>query len=380
MKIYITLLLLTISVFPVVGQRIFRSKKPIQLEVDLSYGANSKREIIVPLGEYQIIIKNQLPKESYTVAVVKESMLPEPLELPSKTVPQTSQNQLKGGDPCEKIATLMKSINEATTEIQISSYANQLKLELVRMEASRVKYNKLTQQEKAKIDTDNTEPCEELTIEKANELLDALRTEVENIYELKVDQKITVTITKNDSDGVKTKWEVVYVTERKREAVITYGWLASSAKWPYEEERYFLATVLQETPVDPDSQPITQKYKVTKSNSSKEWYPAASVLFSYRPTAYKGASFRPVFGIGTDASSINFLFGGQLLIANNYAVNSGFIFNNRKMLNGKYKEGDEVTETLSDDQLHEDKFVPSFFIGISLRFAENPRGQSSSNP
>ncbi len=342
------------------AQSFFRPKEPTQLVIDLAVATGVKREIVLKTGEYVVVLENAIPGKKYSVSVVKENNQPDPLSLPQGTFKEPGESQ--GISPCKRINELMTSVNEAPNEQDLKSKATELAGEIRKAESKKPPYDKSA--------------CESEALKSAKEQLAGLRRTSESSFELRDDQKVTVTVSTVDAQPA-SQWTLVYITERKREAVITFGWLAYSAKWPYEEKTYFLAAVPPVAPTDPNAPPTPQLYRVTKSHSGKVFYPAASIMFSYRPTKYKGASIRPVFGIGTNASDINFLCGGQLLVAHNYALNAGFIFTNQKVLNGKYKEGDDLTETLSDEQLHDNRFVPVFFMGISLRFNENPRSSRS---
>ncbi len=382
-KLITLCLIATVVCHVSVAQKKIRLSKPSLLEIDLSIGSGSSTEKIVDPGDYEVVVLNQLSSMNYTVTFEKTNKLPIALPFPAQSTTESLDDTVP--DACKDIETALTAIKEATDEkelgvlvAKVTRLINQAEARLKKSKKDGKKGDKDGDGQEGQ-DVQKNDLCPQSFIDNAKALLNELNQKVEKIYSLKPNQSLKVTVTRLDDNGKTLKWEVIYSTEDRVVPIITYGWSGYSAKWPNREYTYFLKEIPPAPldPQNPDPNASTQTlYQVTKSNADTDWYPVASIMLSYRPVDATGATFRPVFGLGTNASSVNFLFGGQLLIHSNYAIATGFNWTSQKVLNGKYRENDLLSVTLTDEQLHDQRFVPKFFVGISLRFNENPRGGS----
>lgn len=77
-------------------------------------------------------------------------------------------------------------------------------------------------------------------------------------------------------------------------------------------------------------------------------------------------------GLGANDDEIAALFGLTFMFWQNLGLNAHVIGKNQKVLNGRYNEGDIISENLDFDQLHESRFNLHWGLSVSYRFKNNP--------
>jgi hypothetical protein len=91
-------------------------------------------------------------------------------------------------------------------------------------------------------------------------------------------------------------------------------------------------------------------------------------------------SFGPTAGLGLSKDKAA-VFGGVGLTYNwNLAFIAGVAVSPHTRLRGRYAAGEELTESLSEEQINRDVFRPTWLFAMTFRFASNPFGAGGDEP
>lgn len=189
---------------------------------------------------------------------------------------------------------------------------------------------------------------------------------------LKKWEMLTITI-KRDT----LTWTYTYKTHTESPWSVMYGF-TYVPNWLSPSKNYF-------TKLDSD-----KKYTITElnvqSNSGKIFKNITpTIMFTCKPIekySWKEDCWKSFFsnniyqlgltgGLSLDLNNPTAMVSPSLIFADNLSLNFGLVFTQKDVLNGKYKEGEQLSEILSFEQLHEKKYMPELFFSIAFRFEKN---------
>lgn len=171
--------------------------------------------------------------------------------------------------------------------------------------------------------------------------------------------------------GVGTLHRVIvrrFVAPPAQTFLVTYGFNFI----PKNDDEYY---------AKPSSPPTAgpQSYELAKKTSPSGFDYAPSVFFSYPFPFKKGhpLAWSPAAGLGFDLSSPVVFLGLALIFNQNIHLVGGGVMHQEARLRGEYTVPQPLTENLSNDQLTEKSYQPSWFVGLSFRFSSNPFSSST---
>lgn len=199
---------------------------------------------------------------------------------------------------------------------------------------------------------------------------------------LKECQELTITVTRTtNSNGTKKDWTFKYKTPCESPWKIHYGF-TFSPNMMNPVNNYYAQSDTGST------------YVISKlNNQSKSFLEnlTPTVMFTYSsPNAYSwkkgtanyyvlGAIFNNnvyrtgiTGGVGINLESPVVIIGPSIVIKENLTISAGMAVRQKSVLKGQYTEGQRLNETLDFDQLHEEKYMPEWYISIGFRFDQNP--------
>jgi hypothetical protein len=172
--------------------------------------------------------------------------------------------------------------------------------------------------------------------------------------------KVVVQRLKADRAPEKT-WTTIYSTGARGTWLTTYGFVFV----PVKDELYFSAAGQKQG-----------EFVITRQRddavSDIKFVP--SIMFSWLAASRQLSnwSFSPAAGFGATSDSLAVLVGGTAMFNSNLAFTGGLAITQQQRLAGNYKEGQTVSENLSEDQLQVKVLKPSLFLGVTFRFGSNP--------
>jgi len=130
----------------------------------------------------------------------------------------------------------------------------------------------------------------------------------------------------------------------------------------------------------------TTTFKITKDAKpgalDLAYIPA--IFYSFLPASKYNSSYNwsITAGLGFDLSAPVVFFGGGFMFRQNIGINSGVAFQQQSKLLPQYSEGQILTSTMQDSQLHEKVYRPNLFISINFRFdkSKNTEIQDAMKP
>lgn len=116
----------------------------------------------------------------------------------------------------------------------------------------------------------------------------------------------------------------------------------------------------------------TTTFKVTKDARpgalDLAYIPA--IFYSFLPASKYNNSYNwsITAGLGFDLSAPVVFFGGGFMFRQNIGINMGIAFQQQSKLYPQYYEGQILTSSIQDSQLHDKVYRPNLFISINFRF------------
>lgn len=116
------------------------------------------------------------------------------------------------------------------------------------------------------------------------------------------------------------------------------------------------------------------KFTVTRERRHKSAALVPAVYFSWMSAAAERGNwaFSPTVGFGATNDAPALLLGWSATFNRNLSLTGGGAFLRETRLNGRYSEGQVISENLGPDQVHEKVWTPAWTFGITIRFASNP--------
>ncbi|HEV8319897.1 MAG TPA: hypothetical protein VGQ10_20950 [Vicinamibacterales bacterium] len=124
------------------------------------------------------------------------------------------------------------------------------------------------------------------------------------------------------------------------------------------------------------------KFAVTREADVDDLRLIPSLFFSWLPRKRMlgDFSFGPTAGLGLTKDKAA-VFGGVGLTYNrNLAFITGVAFSPHTRLRGRYTAGEELTESLSDEQINREVYRPTWLFAMTFRFGSKPSGSGGDQP
>ena len=153
-------------------------------------------------------------------------------------------------------------------------------------------------------------------------------------------------------------WEVIFTAGDRGAWLFTYGFIFTHNT----DDTYYAA------PTGNNS------YTIQKQDKAFSMTFVPSIFFTWLPAsrANSDLSFGPTAGLGFDLSAPVVSLGASLLYNYNISLVAGGSFQQHTLLNGQYHAGQPINENLTNDQLTHKTYGPTWFAGLTFRFASNP--------
>lgn len=186
---------------------------------------------------------------------------------------------------------------------------------------------------------------------------------LDDAFILRPSQRLVVEVTRGEK-----KWSFVFRTEPRGEWRTGYGFTFVPRVYPqYRTEQ------LED---DPTNFVIQRERGNRRSDPMTNYDFLPSILFTWMPqeARYRNWNGGITAGLGYDLSSVA-VFGGLSVTHNeNVTFAGGLAIHQQPRLAPGFEPGDVVGDPLSSEALHEPRFGPNLFFGISFRFGKNPFG------
>ena len=190
---------------------------------------------------------------------------------------------------------------------------------------------------------------------KINEWVASTTFVVPGEYRVSSGMEIVLTVARDDR-----VWTMVVSGGARGEWMTSYG--VSMA--PSEDERFFAKATGE------------NKFVITAEERVKDvrMIPAAYFTWLPRSRATRNLAVGPTAGLGLSDNTAAVFAGISATYNWNLTFIGGVAVSSHTRLRGQYKAGDEVSENLTEEQLHRNVFRPTWTVAVTYRFAGNPFG------
>lgn len=277
-------------------------------------------------GSLSITLVNRIPKERYEVTIERRAFAIAALVLP------TSGAQGLAGTTCsDSRGELVDRLDTVSTEARVAA--------IVRNARSDEAWAECSSTLGPVIEEYTTQSLREQTLRSGEELV--------------------VTVTRPAAKATAT-WEFVLTTGARGEWRTLYG----VTFLPDRGRNYFADPVAG----------ASGKYVITQEHDQGGLKYLPSVLFAWMPASqrYGNFAYGLTAGLGADFTDLALLTGLAATYNENVTFTGGVAVHHVARLNGRYEEGDEITENLTPEQLRTNRFLPNVYIGVAFRFGSSP--------
>ncbi|MDQ3487844.1 MAG: hypothetical protein M3468_08930 [Acidobacteriota bacterium] len=307
--------------------------------VDLA--APSPRTIRVEAGTYRLDLINAVPGRRYWLHV-GPSQAQEISPLSSDDAPNREFAPQFTMDVKQcPVVTIAHKLIAATTEQEVRSSSEALRVQLGQSESSCSDENKF-----------------------AEDVLAA--TSISLVTPVTLSANALRTLEVASQQG--SRWEVQLTSMGSGVWQTTYGFVVS----PNRDEDFFSEATGQSD--------FTVRRK-PRDEGSLTFLP--SVLFTWLPSAqaFSTVQHGPTVGLGIttgDAGGrVSALVGWGIRFHQNIGLAAGVNVYQHRRLDGQYLDGQVIEENLESDQLNRDSTRANYFVALTLRFGAHPFGRSS---
>jgi hypothetical protein len=306
----------------------------------------------VGAGNYVFEFSNLLPGVQYVFTPALKTMppaLPPPLTVVRLTSPPAAAAGL--ASPCKQaIGKIEAAVNVATTESEIAAIRTKLDADLKAASCSEPEIKTTVKEVK---DQTTRRHAETIAIA-AGTVLTFKLSRVENqaakvigTYEFKTEQA---------DPG---QWTTFY----------GFNYIDSGDQGFYSNDAGTTPPTYTVTPLEDRQEkafaPSVYFMWIRSENYEDKWQRA---LAWRNDDVFGGVTA----GLGFDFDSPTAFLGYGIGWGYNVMLTAGVVMHKEKRLNGRYSEGDVISENLTEDQLSEETYKPRLYIGIAFRFGSNP--------
>ena len=312
--------------------------------IDLADGRDKETSRTVQSGvPFKILIKNKVLNTDYSISVQRKFQLLEQLALDAK---ENNVSSMETTENC-LINKLTNDLTNSHTEKEVGSIAYQLKQLLIENDKERK--------------SGNDTICTPIDIAKAWYAISQTEQAL-NEQKLKKGEYLEVTISRRstEDESKMVVWKNIYTTQKKGKWLTTYGF-AFIPEIMKKSEPYF-------------SKQNDTTFTITELNRRSRLNFAPSIFFTWFPYKRAASDFALTFtgGLGYDFEAPTVFLGGSLLYNQNIGISVGLTAHQQEFLNGRYEEGDVLSENLGEEQLNEKLYGINPFISVNFRLGASP--------
>jgi hypothetical protein len=288
----------------------------------------------VDAGTYRLLLVNAIPGRTYVVNVgASESLEIAPFTAPSGIARGASVRQAK--EPgCKRLKEALK-LFDATAERQVPSMVSNVH---------------------------QAQPCTDAQDNaQVTDILSATIRAVDSPVVIPPDSRRTVRIVREFE-----VWNVTLTAVPRGKWQTLFGWTFA----PNNDEEYFSEAAGE------------NQFMIRRRTRDEGSFTSLPSLFwTWLPSrqAFGNLQHGPTVGLGVTVggggSRAGVLAGWTLRWNQNVGVVGGVALYPHRRLDGKYVPDQTIPANLEPDQLNRDSIRPNFFVGLTLRFAQDPRGE-----
>jgi hypothetical protein len=293
-------------------------------ELTLNLAGGTTQAIEVETGDYRIVLTNFLPHATYIISIGPA--------VPTLLPPLTREAVAAEPAECGALTKLKSQAADQPSEEAMATLITQLTPELAK--------------------------CDALAKE---EFRQATRRVDEQTFDMPQGTTRTVLIKRvqvNEKVGERTFTVTLKAPDRGR-WITTYG----VGLTPDRSDRFFLKPAGE------------NQFAVTAQQNHKDqlnYIPAVFFTWLSREQQMKSVSRGWTAGLGFESERPAIFAGYHWGWNQNLGLMAGIAVHQQKRLNGRYTVTDIVTDTLTDEQLHENIPAPNAVIALTVRFGSNP--------
>jgi len=186
--------------------------------------------------------------------------------------------------------------------------------------------------------------------------------DVPRVHRVLPGHQLTITVSRPSGNKTLT-WVTIVKGEDRGMWLTTYGATVTDNG----DERFYV-------------QEANGRFTITPEAKATGVKVIPSVFFTWLPRAHQAQDFSwgLTGGLGIEDDAPAFFVGGGLTYNWNLGIVAGVSLVKETRLNGKYTSGQELSQSLSEDQLLKTVFQPRLFVGVTFRFGSNPFGSKGS--
>jgi hypothetical protein len=298
--------------------------------------ADTTAKVSVPAGEaLSVVLRNRIPGQSYLVTIVRRA-----IEVPAFAPPGGIAPAAAPG--CQELQDQAKELSKQDDEAGVATIVENIENAIA-----------------AGLCTDPS------ALASINLALAKTVMIVPGTWILQGGEELSVTVTRT-RQGKTKKWELVLTTGPRGKWMTTYGF----ATYGNRDQKHF------------SKSDGAGKFVVTPETEPDDWdlKLVPSVFFTWLPSAKESQDFSFGFsgGLGVKEDSPVVFLGGSVLYNWNLSLVAGVGLAHQWRLMGQYAKDQVLSENLSQDQLNDKVFRPTFMAAVTFRFGSNPFGGSKS--
>ncbi|HEX2202360.1 MAG TPA: hypothetical protein VHG91_03640 [Longimicrobium sp.] len=317
-------LLVALSPLPASAQRTLDLAGPLVGRRPVAAGASFTLRLI-----------NLVPRvrDRYVVEIRNEPQEVPPLSL------DTTRGVLKFNDPCEQATgELEAALQEASTEAQVETVIRE---------------------------TRTGDDWGECSATLGRIIMERTTYDVEGVYQVRAGEQLVVEVTRPGDDGP-AEWRFVFASEPRGEWRLGYGFTFLPRVYP----QYYT----EQSDTNP-SQFIIRKESGSKRRDLTTNYDfIPSLLFTWLPSAgrYRDWNWGLTGGLGYDLTQTALFAGIAGTYNENITLTAGLAIHEQPRLAPQFTPGEVLKEDLDAAALHEDRYGPNVFFGLSFRLDRTP--------
>lgn len=298
------------------------------LALDLSAQSGTKVTLSVAPGTVvTFTIFNRLPRGEYTITVEERA-----IRIPELPTPAISSRTLTKDptDPCAPILEDAETIGTAADESAVGRIAGEVRRSL------------------------GAGKCAGgLLFAQINDWLASTTLAVAGEYRVASGTEVVLTVSRADK-----VWTFVVSGGARGEWMTSYG----IAIVPTRDRPFFAKAAGDDTFVVTAENPVDDVRLI----------PTAFFTWMSRSQALRSFAIGPTAGAGLTKTRAAVFAGIAATYNWNLNFVAGIAVSSHTRLRGRYAPGDELSESLSDDQLNRDVFRPTWMAAVTFRFGGNP--------
>lgn len=323
MRVFVTLCVLLTTASPARAERI---------PIDLATGVPASTFSRAPGTIVRFVVENRLPAAVYKVVVETRS-----IDIPA--LPVLPVGAFAKNDACKPLLDDAALVGAAREETALAAPMGRIR-------------------EAVAIDVCKHNPAIAM---KLRDLVSATRHEVPGHYEVEAGREIVVTVSRGD-----TTWVTTVTGGARGKWLTSYGAVA----FPDRSNKVSLKG------------DTATGFVVTADADAEGPRVLPSVFFTWMSSRAQGRNWThgPTAGLGISDKAPGLFAGWSATYHGNLAFLSGVALAQHSRLRGKYQTGEVLKTSLEADQLHEGVYMPSWMVGLTFRFGENPFGGAPAKP